>query len=135
MTVFKQVRALQVQLVVNSHEILTYNEAVLDAPCFRVLLGLVHGASWNKGIQKSVSKNGVAREGLPAPILEKQFSDHNKVCLIGDMQQLLRRTYHIHFIVPKIISNLGVAPFTWVSQSNTDINPSVSWPAPRHGRC
>ena len=71
MTVLKQVRALQVRFLVNWHEIPTHNEAVLEAPCFRVLLGLVHGASPNKGIQKSVSKNGVAGEGLPAPILEK----------------------------------------------------------------
>lgn len=83
MTCLKQVGALQVQLVVNWYEIPTHNEAVLDAPCFQVLLGLVHGASWNKGIQKSVSKNGVAR--VPTRILEKQFSDDNKVCLIGDM--------------------------------------------------
>lgn len=127
MTFLKQVRALQVRFLVNWHEIPTNNEAVSDAPCFQVLLGLAHGASWNKGIQKSVSKNGVAREGLPTPILEKQFSDHNKVCLIGDMQQLLTRTYYIHFIVPKIISNLGVAPFhlgKLPSQSNTDIYSS-----------
>ena len=52
------------------------------------------------------------------------FQITTEYALLSVFHQLPRRTYHIHFIVPKIISNLGVAPFNLgkpLSQSNTDI--------------
>lgn len=58
------------------------------------------------------------------------FQITTKYALLAVLQQLLRRTYHIHFIVPKIISNLGVAAFTWVSRL---ANPTLTSISPSRG--